>query len=179
MLVESYSAINELSGMTEYNFTVPLICSKWIKIKRKEEMCDLISRQSLDLTKAQDTNKSHLKYAKRRASAKSTNIRRKFYECKADRSGSICLKLLSCPRARASAVNASLHLTYMTRDSAVAQRRGEFTAVRCSTDRRFSSPFTAVPRSSKHAQQRSPLQVEIKRLFFFFFNANACVRNLR
>lgn len=32
----------------------------------------------------------------------------------------------------------------MTRDSAVAQRRREFTAVHCSTGRRFSSPFTAV-----------------------------------
>lgn len=69
-------------------------------------------------------------------------------------------------RERASAVNASLHLTCMTRDSAVARRRREFTAVRCSTDRRFSSPFTAVPRSAIVHGDRL---YEVKRHLPFFF----------
>lgn len=68
---------------------------------------------------------------------------------------------------RASAVNASLHLTYMTRDSAVAQRRQEFTAVRCSTDRRFSSPFTAS--STIKPIMHGDRLCEAKRFSFFLY----------
>lgn len=71
----------------------------------------------------------------------------------------VCTQTHESVRRHASAVNASLHLTRVIRDSAVQRSRRGFMAVRCSTDR-SSSPLALlrqprVPRHPSHGHREA------------------------